>query len=205
MRRIASRLAAVALGAMAGVSTAAAQQPYEAGSTRPISIGIGGGVSVPVSDYKESFKNGFNGQGFVRLNLPGLPIAPRIDFTFQQLDLKDVQRDVGDPLLSGGNSQILGGLANLTYGLGVGAVRPYVLAGVGVYYLRFETESGSTTSSISDTRFGVNGGAGVTFRLGAISAYLEGRIDNVWTSDDQDFRENVRSVRVIPVTFGLVF
>src|SRR5215216_5539753 len=91
MTRIASAAAAVALGVMARVSTTAAQRPDAAMSTRPISVGIGGGVSVPVSDYKDSFKNGFNGQGFIRFNLRGLPIAPRIDFTFQNLELKETQ------------------------------------------------------------------------------------------------------------------
>ncbi len=207
MRRIASAAAAVALGVLAGTSTGRAQRPYESGSTRPISIGFGGGVSVPVSDYKESFKNGFNGQGFIRFNLPGVPIAPRIDVTFQRLDWREGQFEVGDPrrFITGGNSQILGGLANLTYGLGAGPIRPYILAGLGAYNVKTELESGSSTPSDSRTKFGINGGAGITFRLGAISAYVEGRIDNIYTSEDQDVGANLKSVKVIPVTFGVVF
>jgi opacity protein-like surface antigen len=209
MRRIAYGATAVALGVMAGVSTAAAQRPYEmeSGSTRPISIGIGGGVSVPVSDYKKSFDNGFNGQGFIRFNLPGLPISPRIDFTWQRLDMKDVETGVPGVGTVDGYNQILGGLANLTYGLSAGPIRPYILAGLGVYNLKFqqESEDGGGSFDESETKFGVNGGAGITFRLGRIAAYLEGRIDNVWTSDDQDVEENLKTVRVIPVTFGIVF
>ena len=33
------------------------------GSTRPIRIAFGGGVSVPTGDYKKAFDNGINGQG----------------------------------------------------------------------------------------------------------------------------------------------
>ena len=210
MKRIVSGAAAIALGVMAGVATAAAQRPYEmeSGSTRPISIGFGGGVSVPLSDYKKSFDNGFNGQGFIRFNIPGLPISPRLDFTLQRLDMKDIQTGVPGVGTLDGYNQILGGLANLTYGLGVGPIRPYILAGLGDYNLKFQQESeesSSSTSSFSDTKFGVNGGAGITIRLGRIAAYLEGRIDNVWTSEDQDFEANLKAVRVIPVTFGIVF
>ena len=210
MRRIASGVAAVALGVMAGVATAAAQRPYEmeSGSTRPISVGLGGGVSVPVSDYKKSFDNGFNGQGFIRFNLPGLPIAPRIDFSLQRLDMKDIETGVPGVGTVDGYNQILGGLANLTYGLSAGPIRPYILAGVGVYNLKFQQESedaAGAEQSFSETKFGVNGGAGITFRLGRIAAYLEGRVDNVWTSDNQDIDENLKSIRVIPITFGIVF
>ncbi len=63
-------------------STASAQYPGME-STRPVSFGIGGGVSVPTSDAGEAFKNGWNGQGFVRLNLRSFPFSPRADFTFQ--------------------------------------------------------------------------------------------------------------------------
>jgi hypothetical protein len=60
------------------------------------------------------------------------------------------------------------------------------------------------TSSTSDTRFGVNGGGGVLFKFGrAVSAYVEGRIDNVYT--DTGGFINTSQVQVVPVTFGVVF
>ena len=207
MRRIACGVAAVALGVLLSDSVGAAQGSYGTTSTRPISVGLGGGVSVPVSDYKEAFKSGFNGQGFIRFNLRGLPIAPRIDFTFQKLNIKETQ--LSGTGFTDGKSQILGGLGNLTYSLGVGPIRPYIVAGLGVYNLKQELETGSAASepeqSVTQTRFGINGGAGLLIKLGGISAYLEGRIDNIYTDQAKNIQQNVKSVKIIPVTFGLVF
>ena len=161
-----------------------------------VTVGVGGGMSVPVSDTGDAFRNGFNLQGFARLNVPKLPEMPRFDLDFSQFDLDEAQ--VGLP----GTGQILAGLANLQLSvLPLGPVRPYVIAGVGAYNLKTETE-GVTPTSVSDTHFGINGGAGVALHLGKINGYVEGRIDNVFTekgaiSPDQ--------VQVVPVTFGLTF
>src|SRR5437867_2849967 len=72
-----------------------------------VTVGIGGGMSVPVSDASDAFKNGYNVQGFARLNVPKLPVMPRFDLDFSRFDLNDAQ--VGVP----GTGQILAGLANL--------------------------------------------------------------------------------------------
>lgn len=163
---------------------------------RFVTVGVGGGMSVPTSDAGDAFKNGFNVQGFARLNVPKLPVMPRLDLNFSRFDLDDTQ--VGMP----GTSQILSGLANLQIGiLPLGPVRPYVIAGLGAYNLKTETEGPSPTS-VTDTRFGINGGAGVAFHLGMINGYLEGRIDNVFTEKGMIDSEQIQ---VVPVTFGLTF
>jgi hypothetical protein len=62
------------LAALAVVSCASAahaqmsSSPDMGGSSRMVSFGIGGGVSVPLSDASDAFKTGYNGQGFVRFN-----------------------------------------------------------------------------------------------------------------------------------------
>jgi len=74
------RLVFVPLVILTLASVAQAQMGGSAdmGSNRPVSFGIGGGVSVPVSDASDAFDTGFNGQGFVRFNLPQFPIQPRV-------------------------------------------------------------------------------------------------------------------------------
>jgi opacity protein-like surface antigen len=161
-----------------------------------VTLGVGGGMSVPVSDAGDAFKNGFNVQGFARLNVPKLPVVPRFDLDFSHFDLDEAQ--VGVP----GTGQILAGLANLQINvLPLGPVRPYLIAGLGAYNLKTETE-GTSPTSVTATHFGINGGAGVTLHLGAINGYVEGRVDNVYTEKgmiDSD------KVQVVPVTFGLTF
>ena len=46
------------------------------------------------------------------------------------------------------------------------------------------------------------GGAGLAFTLGRIDAYVEGKVQNVYS--DQGLIDT-KSIRVIPVSFGIVF
>jgi opacity protein-like surface antigen len=199
MSKVVLLISVAVLGATLAVSAQA--EPSGMESTRAVSFGLGGGVSVPVSDAKDAFNNGFSGQGFVRFNLKGLQFAPRLDFTFSRFDVSSAQ--LATPGASG-TSQIFAGLANLQMMFNVGPVRPYIIAGVGAYNLKTDVTGVPNTSSTSDTRFGVNGGGGVLFKLGrAVSAYVEGRIDNVYT--DTGGFINTSQVQVVPVTFGVVF
>ena len=161
-----------------------------------VTAGVGGGMSVPVSNAGDAFKNGFNLQGFARLNVPKLPVMPRFDLNFSRFDLDDTQ--IGVP----GTSQIIAGLANLQLSvLPLGPVRPYVIAGLGAYNLNMKTE-GTSPTSFSDTRFGINGGAGVALQFGKINGYVEGRVDNVYTEKGMI---DSQQIQVVPVTFGLTF
>src|SRR5215470_19781901 len=161
--------AVVCVLALAAVP-AFAQPPVQ--STHLVSFGLGGGVSVPVADAKDAFENGYNGTGFVQLNVHQLPIALRLNFTFQKFNFDEAK--VG----TGGSGTVLGGLANVQYSLGVGMLRPYIIAGLGAYNVKTEPDN---ASSVSDTRFGVNGGAGLIVKLSQISLFAEGRVDNVFT------------------------
>ena len=164
-------------------------------ASRFVTVGVGGGMSVPVSEAGNAFDSGFHMQGFARLNVPQLPVMPRFDLNFSQFDLKDA---VGIP----GKNQILAGLANLQMSvLPLGPVRPYVIAGLGAYHLKTETE-GISPESVSSTRFGINGGAGVELNFGRINGFIEGRVDNVFTEKGMIDEEQIQ---VVPVTFGLTF
>lgn len=189
-------LIAVALATAATLAPASAPaqgSPVE--SPRMLSFGLGGGVSVPVSNAKDALKSGVNGQGFVRLNLAALPIRPRLDFTFQKFDPKSAAV-TGPAIPAPGPSSVLAGVANIQVPLLRGAVEPYLVAGLGAYNVK--TESAST----STTQFGVNGGAGLIVKLGIVSLYAEGRLDNVYT--DKGVLDT-KTIQVVPVTFGIVY
>jgi opacity protein-like surface antigen len=194
-------LALFALASLSPIAHAQMGGGADMGSNRIASFGIGGGVSVPVSDAGDAFKTGFNGQGFARFNLHQLPIQPRVDFTFSKFDLKDVKLQTPG---ASGTGQIFAGIANVQFNfMHSGAVRPYIVAGLGAYNSKTDISGVPNVSGSSSTDFGINAGGGFVFKLGsAVSGYAEGRIDNVYSnggfvSSDQ--------VKVIPVTFGLVF
>ena len=166
-----------------------------AASARPVKIGFGGGMSVPVSDAKSAFKNGFHGQAMVKWEAPVLPLALRGSVGYSQMDLKSLTPGVD------GKGKILSGLANVSYGFPVGPVKPYLIAGVGAFNIK--TEVAGTTSP-SETKFGIDGGAGLEFKLGGISGFVEGKVENIFT--DQGVNSALSSkTLIVPVTFGIFF
>ena len=192
-------------------STALAQggQPGTggSGSNRPIRFAFGGGVSVPTSDYKDALKNGFNGQGSLIFNLGGFPLALRADLNYNKFSFKDRPSFGGTPSsqLIEGNTQILGGLANITIPFAMGPVTPYVMAGLGAFNVKSEITSGLTggqSDPDSETKFGINGGVGLALRLFGANAFIEGKLQNVYT--DKGLIDK-STVQIIPVTFGFIF
>ena len=198
------------------VTTLAAQGALAQGSTmdnmgsgRLISFGLGGGVAVPVNNARNALKDGFAGQGFVRLNLKALPISPRVDFTFSKFNFDDAKATPpgGPPTtMPTGTSQMLSGLANLQFPLfRAGPIRPYIMAGVGAYNVKVEQDAMGSTAATSDskTHFGINGGGGVMFKLGSmVSGFIEGHVDNVYSDKGAITKDQIQ---IVPVTFGLVF
>ena len=203
MRRVTFAIIGCALFLGGAASSARAQQSTNgAPSPRWISFGIGGGVSVPVSDVKSALDNGFAGQGFIRFGPPGTPFAARLDFTFQSFDLKSVKTSSSaSTTTQGGTSQVFGGLAQMQFDLMHGPIRPYLLAGIGAYNVNVDPDDPNTAST-SDMRFGINGGAGLAVQVSVIRLYIEGRVDNVYT---QEGLIDANSIQTIPVTFGIAY
>jgi len=91
-------------------------------------------------------------------------------------------------------------------------VRPYVMAGVGAFNIQDLTEatagSASSSSSTSSTNFGVDGGAGLEFKFGRLSGFVEGRIQNIYSGNlytGAGTLVSKSSIQSIPVTFGIIF
>ena len=211
MTRFPGRSAAFALtlaGILALAAGPAGAQNF-APSGKIVSFGLGGGMTVPVDDAKSAFDNGINGHGFVRLNLPVFPIQPRLDFTFQKLDIKDVS--FVDPALGAGGTfnegeqSVFSGLAQAQLALiKAGPIQPYLVAGVGLSSLKTKLEGDPGTDNVSEsaTKVTVNGGAGLNVKMGPISGFVEGRLNNIVNDGElMDFK----SVQLVPVSFGLVF
>lgn len=171
---------------------------------RMFTFGLGGGVAVPVSDAKDALKNGWNGLAYARVQLPGFPISFGVNAAFQRFDLKDAvitTDQSGNATVSHGTTDMLAGLGDIKFDLGRGAIHPYLTAGVGAYSVK--TDLGGPEGESSKTHFGINGGAGIALRFGAVSAYVQGRVDNVYT--DTGGAIDTKSIQVIPVTAGIEF
>lgn len=189
----------VALGCLAVLSVPAlGQAPAE---QHMIQIGFGGGVTVPVSDARDAFKDGVNGIGFVQVHLPSLP-ALRFALTYDRFDLKSgfVPPPNGE---DAGHSSILGGTAGIKLHLLPGPIKPFVEAGLGAFNVQEVSNLATGSTTTSDTNFGVDGGAGVEIKIGRISAFAEGRVQNVYTKNSGLI--NKSSIQSVPVSFGVMF
>jgi hypothetical protein len=214
------RLTALALGAALVTGHAALAQSATP-SERPIRIGIGGGVSMPVGDFKNGdasalrrdFKQGAAGQGYIEFRAPGTPFGFRASVTYNRFGVGNLQlggSGTQATTSSDGYSQILGGLANVSLQLPTGPIRPYVLAGLGAFNVKNTASLATTPGGAvvaapdqSSTNFGVNGGAGLLIRLGGIEGFAEARVANVYTK--QEKFANLKNLQYVPITFGLSF
>ncbi len=167
-----------------------------------VRFGIAGGAVVPTSNAREALKTGVHGQAFVLLNLlQGIPL--RLNLGYQRMSLKDALA-AGQSGASGGTQSILAGVAGTQIDLLRGPVRPYIVAGVGGFDVRnnLDALAGSTASSTSQLKFGIDGGAGLSLKLGRLAAFVEGRVQNVYANGAL---ANAKSIQSVPVSFGLLF
>ncbi|MGH7711597.1 MAG: hypothetical protein ACREOG_09940, partial [Gemmatimonadaceae bacterium] len=59
-----------------------------------------------------------------------------------------------------------------------------------------------TAPTESSVEFAINGGAGIALRLFGLEAFVEGRLNNVYTDKGAI---DTKSIQMIPVTFGIIF
>jgi hypothetical protein len=184
-------------------------EPALSPSSRPIRIGFGGGVIVPREGASmRELKQGVQGQGFVVFQLPaGLPaLRANVDFARMRLEPPRVPTPGTTPPTGGVPTEetvrtMLAGVASLKFDLLRGPVRPYVLAGVGAFRFQDEEQSGLSDDARSQLDFGLEGGAGLSIRLGPIDAFAETRLQNVYTK--QKGLVDTKTIRAFPVTFGI--
>jgi opacity protein-like surface antigen len=196
MNSLARSLAALAVVLIPAV--AFAQVPQQVIVDNPITYGAGGGVSVPLGDAEDALNRGFAAQGFARFRLTDSHFAPRLDLAYQQFGLNS------DFVGTGGTASVVSGTVNLHLFLSGGTIRPYLIGGIGAFWVKFETDATPLlpASSESSTRFGLTGGGGLSFRINPrTSIYGEIRLDNILNDEgpvDSD-------LQMVPFTFGITF
>ena len=171
---------------------------------RAVQFGIGGGAVVPRTNARaQDVLAGAVGQAYLLIRLaPGFP-ALRIGADFARMNFGQLRTGTTSPALGETRTQ-LGGIASLKFDLLRGPVRPYLLAGVGAFNIRDALRSGTlSASSLSTTQVGVDGGAGLSFRMGRIAGFVESRLQNVYTK--QQGLINTKSIQAFPITFGVIF
>lgn len=193
------RAAAVTLAALfAHAAIAHAQFPSmgNPGSSRPISLIVSGGMTLPAGDLADFSDAGFHYDASLLLNFPGFPIALRPEFSLTRFKLKDPL--VPTPGYSADVTQMIAAMANIELPLAAGL---YVLAGGGILSLSVPGEATGGVDE-SSSKFTFDAGAGFRFALGGMRGFLEARVGAA-SYDEGKF--GFSTAQFIPFTFGLVF
>jgi len=165
-----------------------------------VEVGLGGGMSVPVGNAQDALKQGFHVRGIVNVKPPVLPFGLRGALGYQKFSMDQL------PVGTEGSGNILSGLGGVTLGMGLGPIRPYVTASLGAFRIESKIDENGTETKENQTKFGIDAGVGIQFKLMSMKGFIEGRLENVYTDRgfDQTLLEN-NSTRIVPVTFGLMF
>jgi hypothetical protein len=159
----------------------------------PISLGLAGGVALPLSSFNDDVIPGWRALGTLSLGVPMIPLGLRLDGAYDQFALESAPP--GSTSRSTGHRRIASFTVNPTYRLPFSAplVSPYLIGGGGSY----NVGCGGEISCESSTYFGWNAGFGLRFGTLGIHAFAEARYHHVNVSGS--------GVQYVPVTFGLIF
>jgi opacity protein-like surface antigen len=162
--------------------------------------GIAGiGLSVPVGEFAD--ENGVGAQAGGATALAGVEWLPegrrfglRVDGAYNRFCTAACDEAGGDlDIRFRFLNANLSGIAELPLGT-TSDIQAYVLAGVGLYNYRLEGDDVPAAFDESETDFGLNGGLGLTYALGQVGLFAEGRFHNVFTSEED--------IQFVPVLVG---
>lgn len=132
---------------------------------------IGGGIGVPLGNFDDAVKIGWQGTAAVSFVPRNLPVGIQVDGSYSQF---------GDESPLDVKSQLIYGTVDGVYKFESSEesrFRPYLIGGGGVYNSK---ETGSDALGGSSTKFGLNAGAGFDFKVGSAGVFIEGRFHNVF-------------------------
>jgi opacity protein-like surface antigen len=149
---------------------------------------VGAGAGVPLGTYDDVVRVGWQATGAVSFSTGSLPVAFQVDASIAQFS-DETPLDIKNQLIYATFDPVYRFSSSLST-----RFHPYVLAGVGVYHSK---ETGQDAFGGSATKFGLNAGAGLNFRVGRAELFFETRIHDVFTDGP--------NVTFLPLTLGVRF
>jgi opacity protein-like surface antigen len=188
MKRIMTSAIVLGVVSLASVASLNAQTPGGRASFH-----IGGGLTIPMGDFKDGFKTGWQAMGGVDFGLSGLPFMLRVDGLYGQNNAKDALNTALGT--TDAKTKFFGGMAGAQYVIGSGPapVKPYILGEIGAVNTKFSAGG----SSASKTHFAFAPGLGIQFGLGSLHAFVEGKYLSIHASGG--------SLNMIPIIVGIRF
>lgn len=171
-----TRSLAIALGLAAFASTSSAAQS-------PARPGLDAGVTVPVSGYGNDKNLGYHIGLLVDVRIPGSVLGFRVDGAFTEIGYSGNQTKE-DIWLVNANAMLKVPTRNV--------IVPYAIGGFGIY----NSHRTLFLANNSSTDPGFNIGGGLRFERHDVTTFVEARYHKV---------SGERNIRILPITFGLLF
>lgn len=160
-------------------------------ASSPARFGIVGGGTVPLGNLSDIASSGWHAGALVDLGLPLVPLGFRVEGAWHQLGTKDTPNGISPSE----KARVIAVTLNATYAFGPQPlIKPYIIGGVGGYNVKFEP---SDAASFSETRFGINLGAGLRVQLTGFSTFAEIRWHDIFTTGS--------STQMLPISVGVTF
>ena len=186
MKALVKGFAALGVIAILGTNSAAAQAEKSGSS---ISFGGFGGVSIPLGDYSDVSKTGWDAGLVFQYKPATSPVGFQIDGNYMENKF--------DP--SGGKDRWFFGTGNVVFGFPVSEetrIRPYLIGGGGIYSVKAKFDDGTSGESV--TKFGLNVGAGFDLNFQSnVGVFVDARFHNVFTEGSD--------VKFVPINAGIRF
>ena len=193
MKRILTGAAVLGFAALASGRVAA-----QSASSSPIQFGVMGGATFPTGDFNNFVKTGWNAGALLNFGFQNSPVALRVDGSWNQMNYKDFNNV---------KLRLIDATADLVFNVGTKSpAQFYLIGGAGVYNFK---NTGSNDnfdfSSGSQTKFGLNGGAGIKFK-GSLSPFVEARYHYVFSgSSFNNGNGQDEKFQMIPLSVGITF
>jgi hypothetical protein len=186
---------------------------------RRVELGVMGGAAFPIALLSDAAKTGWNVGAFVSFGRPAAPLSLRLEGQWMQLTGKQGPSFVSCPAqgVDPGvctqplrfDFRVIDATANAVYTIpSARTAKFYVIAGAGAYRERAILTS-SDRSRSSSTKLGLNAGAGVSFRVRTLGAFLEARYHNIIHGSDTSGNGGpnfyLKSLQFIPISAGITF
>ena len=158
---------------------------------RLITLGLGGGASIPQGDLSNGASTGWNALGTLILSTPMQPLGLRADVAYNQFPFSAATKSA----LGTGNERVGSLTANAMYRLPTPGtpISPHLIAGLGAY----RTDCSVSTACEGVTHFGWNVGLGMKLYTLGFRSFVEARYHRT--------SANGSSINYFPVTLGLIF
>ena len=149
-----------------------------------VNLGVGGGLLMPLSDFKDVAKMGFLGALDMDYMVTDA-VALGVDAMYSKNSAKD---DLVTFLgVDEASVTMLAGGGHVKYMFPMAAeskIMPYVVGGGGIYHVTFKAELAGASDSDSENKFGGRGGVGMNFKAGEkLNVNAEANFHVVSTSD----------------------